>query len=276
MCNIRVVTACYNDEKKLLWIPELLHRNISYVIYRKNDNINYLDDTHKTFESDLKYQCIEIPNIGRCDYAFIRHVIVNYDNLDDITVFVKSNWHEYSIPFWDLIDNCINYDYINMGTHPENPYDYSDNFSHNIDGKSIDSRTTWYNELFDSEIAKSNNIRVSGHGPCFSVSRKLILRHPKSVYEYLLERLTIPYKIYDDKKLINEIGVIYHNELQRFYSVLFTYNLIDNEYAIYSNNDISHPNDSNTKNTFYINQYNYNSIKVKYNNGKKMNIMRFN
>jgi hypothetical protein len=271
MSNIRVITSCYNDEHKLLWTPELLQRNISYIIYRKNNNMNYIDDTYKTFESDLKYQCIEIPNIGRCDYAFIRHIVLNYDNLDDITVFVKSNWHEYSIPFWNLIDNCTKYDYVNMGTHPENPYDYSQGLSLNIGNINIDSRTTWYNEIFDSEIAKSNNIRVWGHGPCFSVSKKLIQRHPKTVYEFLLERLTIPHKIYDDKKLINEIGVLYHNELQRFYSVFFTYNLKENDYIIYPNTDVPESNDNNIK-KFYINQYNYNSINVKRSNRKKMNL----
>jgi hypothetical protein len=280
MSNIRVVTSCYNDEKKLLWIPELLQRNISYIIYRKNDNI---DDTHtplnisnvdrcKKFDPNLKYQCIEIPNIGRCDYAFIRHIIANYENLDDITIFVKSNWHEYNIPFWNVIDNCIEYDYVNMGTHPENPYNYSENLSFNVGGKNIDSRTTWYNHLFDNDIPKSNNIRIWGHGPCFSVSRKLIRRHPKSVYEFLLERLIIPYKICHDKKLINEIGIVYHNEMQRFYSVLFTYNLTDNEYVIYPNSIIPEPNDTNTKDAVYKNQYNYKTRKVKYGNRIKMNI----
>jgi len=260
MSNIRVVTSCYNDEQKLLWIPELLDRNISYIIYRKNNIIN---DINKQFEPELRHQCIEIPNIGRCDYAFIRHIVVNYDNLDDITVFVKSNWYEYTIPFWNLIDNCLEYDYINMGTHPENPYDYSQNLSHNVGNVNIDSRTTWYNNIFGNDIPKSNDIRVWGHGPCFSVSRKLIQRHPKSVYEFLLERLTISHKIYDDKKLINEIGLVYHNEIQRFYSVLFTYNLLNNDYIIYPNSNIPESNDSNTINASYKTTYNFEIILTK-------------
>ena len=58
MCHIRVVTSCYNDEHKLLWIPELLQRDIPYIIYKKNNNIN---DLHKRFEN-VNHQCIEISN----------------------------------------------------------------------------------------------------------------------------------------------------------------------------------------------------------------------
>jgi hypothetical protein len=206
---------------------------------------------------------------------------VNYDNLDDITVFVKSNWHENSIPFWDLIEKCSQYDYMNVGRHPENSIDYSNPLEYTTNDDRIEKRTIWYRHIFGDEIEKPNNVKVWGHGPCFSVSRKLIMRHPKSVYEYLLDRMIIPYKNKEcDEKLLKDIQIIYHNEFQRFYTLLFTHNLMENEknYKIYPNSSIPDPdNINNNNNIVYMNPYSYKNItnKNKFEKKEKFNYRNF-
>lgn len=233
---IRIVTSCYNDDINLSWTRHLIKKGVPYVIYKKSnvkDNANPVEN--------LPYQLIEIPNICRCEYAFMYHIVNNYDRLDDITVFVKSNWAKYGIRLFFLLEKCSNYDYMTVGTHGE-----MINYLYH-EPTDIDFWTNWYDNIFPDDLEKPKDVSVWGHGPCFSVSRELIRRHPKSTYEYLLDRLSKPRLIFSGEKL-NEIGVIYHNEMQRFYTIFFTHGLGLNQYKIFNdkktdniNNNIIYP-----------------------------------
>jgi hypothetical protein len=241
--KIRVVTSTYNDEKKMEWITELVKRGVPYIIYKKNNTLNETI-IRDQYNPTLGYQCLEIPNYGRCEYAFFHHIVTNYDNLDDVTIFTKCNWQEYRISFWELLRNCKNYDYMTVGTHSE-IVDYTMNqgteqYNH-IERQyhgNLMLRDILYDDIFSEDVAKPRAVRVWGHGPCFSVSRSLIHRHPKSVYEYLLHMMEFTG---NNKNMVNEIGVINHNEIQRFYTVLFTHNVSDSEYTIYPNDMIPLP-----------------------------------
>jgi len=226
MAPIRIVTSCYNDDINLSWTLHLIKKGLPYVIYKKSA----INENSEQF-ADLPYQLIEIPNICRCEYAFIYHIVNNYDRLDDVTVFVKSNWQKYGIRLHYLLENCINYDYMTVGTHSERmSYSYHEQ-------NDIDFWSNWYDNIFDAHIEKPKDIQVWGHGPCFSVSRELIRRHPKSTYEYLLDRLSRPSQIFSGSKL-NEVGVIYHNEIQRFYTIFFTHGLLPNQYKTFTDRQI--------------------------------------
>jgi hypothetical protein len=226
MGPIRIVTSCYNDDINLSWTLYLIKKSLPYIIYKKTAII----ENSQKF-ADLPHQLIEIPNICRCEYAFIYHIVNNYDTLDDVTVFVKSNWQKYGIDLRYLLENCNNYDYMTVGTHNETiSYSYHEQAE-------IDFWTNWYDFIFDAHIEKPKDVSVWGHGPCFSVSRELIRRHPKSKYEYLLERLSRPSQIFNGSKL-NEVGVIYHNEIQRFYTIFFTHGLLPNQYKIFNDKKI--------------------------------------
>jgi hypothetical protein len=116
---MRVVTATYNDEKHLYWIRNL---RIPYTIYKKDDTLQVGDEIPDHISCPNIRMILpvkRIPNIGRCDYAFLYHIIQNYDNLDDVTIFVKCNWAQYSIDFGGLVNQCHAYDYMVKGTHPE-------------------------------------------------------------------------------------------------------------------------------------------------------------
>ena len=241
--TIRLVTSTYNDEKKMKWLTNLVNQNIPYIVYKKNDRLTETT-VRDQYNPTLGYQCLEIPNYGRCEYAFFHHIITNYDRLDDITIFTKCNWQQYRISFWELLNHCKEYDYMTVGTHPE-VADYTvkqDTHQYNhIDDQYRDNmmlRDKLYDDIFGEDVAKPRTVRIWGHGPCFSVSRSLIHRHPKSVYEYLLRMMEFTG---NNQDMVNEIGVINHNELQRFYTVLFTHNVPDTEYTIYPNDAIPLP-----------------------------------
>jgi Protein of unknown function (DUF3431) len=243
--TIRVITSTYSDEYKMKWTTELVKQEIPYIIYSKNNNMQLKTDQYNRI---LPYQRIEIPNYGRCEYVFFHHIVTNYDDLDDVTIFTKCNWQEYDIPFWDLLKNCKTYDYMTVGTHPEvldytekqgtNEYNHIDRQYH---GNLMLYRKL-YDHIFGENVPKPRAVRIWGHGPCFSVSKSLIQRYPKSVYEYLLRMMEFTG---NNRDMMNEISVINHNQLQRFYTVLFTHNISDSEYTIYPNDVI--PNTNVTK-----------------------------
>jgi hypothetical protein len=78
----------------------------------------------------------------------------------------------------------------------------------------------WYDHIFGDQPFPASTVDVWGHGPMFSASKELIRRHPKSVYEYLMETYHSPYNRKDEKWNVNPT----HDLFGRFWKVLFTHN----------------------------------------------------
>ena len=75
-----IITAYYNDLHRLDW--KNIIGNSKLTVYHKNDQLKigeFIDGDY-----------IEIPNYGRCDYAFLWHIIQNYDNLHLINLTPKN------------------------------------------------------------------------------------------------------------------------------------------------------------------------------------------
>ena len=231
--SIHIITATYNDEHKLSWLNGLDNR-FKYLVYRKNDELKVGEE--RIFSNNL----IEIPNVGRCDYAFLYHIIKNYDNLAPINVFVKNNWYEQQINFGYLLNECHDYDFMMVGRHPELiDWDYrvnEDDLSENY--------MDWLKEVFPNNHTNIGKRGGWGHSTCISVSRELIRRHPKSVYERFLNKFYpssgsfkldyVKYKYPSLEKLMEDVWIRYHNEIGRFYAMFFTHDLPPNhKYKIY-------------------------------------------
>lgn len=235
--RVKIVTCTYKDEHKIDWVQRI-PSEIPYIVYAKNDRLILGQENVKSSSSNM--QRVEIPNFGRCDYAFLYHIVKNYDNLDDITIFVKCNWRDNKIPFWEMVKECVNYDYMTVGTHFET-YDWIAGYEEFLSGVESFSENNrhWYKHIFAGSNNTPERVNRWGHGPCFCVSRGIVRRHPKSVYEYLLDRFHPSSKSFDSlgyqkhgfssyNKFIEDVGISYHNELLRFYTVLFTHNIPDN------------------------------------------------
>lgn len=237
--TIKLITAIYKDENKLnLWIDKIKNAKIDYVVYKKSDDLK-MGEFNKITEN-----LIEISNIGRCDYAFLYHIIENYDDLATTNIFVKCNWFENNIRFWDLLTKCHNYDYMEVGTHPE-IVDWND-FS-KVDDL-CENRMDWLNEIFPNNYENLGLRPGWGHGPAFSVSKELIHRHKKEVYVHMINKfhessnsysrdyLKYGYESYN--KMLIDVGILYHNELLRFYRLFFTHELPENNtYKIFSHEE---------------------------------------
>jgi hypothetical protein len=233
-------------------------------LYRKCDDL-------EIGQSRVDGEFIDIPNYGSCDYAFFYHIVNNYDNLADYNVFTKLNWRGDFSNAPEVFINCVNFDFYQGGSSPLSHVWYDNdstellnlptkyyrlpmNVSITKDKKEFgtdeyfyaghaDQQVDWFSFLYKN-TKMPGEVCTNQRGPCFSVSRELILRHPKSVYQHFLE-IFYPFNSWDyeaAKKTFGtedvkqqtwSIGRHYHDELLRFYRVLFTHGIDEDKYQIH-------------------------------------------
>lgn len=257
--TVNVVTSYYNDLHKLNWLDLVFSKNYNLVLYTKDNNL-------KIGETEIRENEIVIPNYGRCDYAFFHYIISNYNDLPDYTVFTKIHWKEQGIDFYKLLDECIKYDYyeVGQGLHSYvwynndnlhlkeipsqsyqnvdtpmvtgNPFNLENRFAGpngDIPAK-LETFEDWYNHIFPDRNNLPGKIYAFDHAPCFSVSRELIRRHPIEVYQYLFERFHPDSKSWDcNIRSIEEIGRHFHDNFVRFYGLLFTHAIDKTKFNVY-------------------------------------------
>ncbi len=270
MKNIQLVTSTYNDIHRFTWKNLLDFSKIDIKIYRKCDDL-------EIGQYRLDNEFIDIQNFGSCDYAFFYHIVKNYNNLADFTIFTKMNLYEdYFRNFDEIFRNPDSYDFQSAGGTPISFVFYNNENIHLLDlptkyskspldisktkkfRKKHDGHSNWsgleYEYAGNSDNIVDWFVMLYGNttsaeltayqlGPCFSVSRDLILRHPLSVYEYFLnmfhpfnswdfEIASKYFKTDDVKKQSWGIGRHYHDNLLRFYPTFFTFGIDKTKYKI--------------------------------------------
>ena len=79
--NIEIVVARYNEDLK--WVTEYPFNQFKYIIYNKGINSKY--------KKPKNYIEFKIPNVGRCDHTYLYHIVNNYNNLENITIFLPGS-----------------------------------------------------------------------------------------------------------------------------------------------------------------------------------------
>lgn len=229
--NLQIVTSCYNDIDKFDW-HGIFNGNL--LIYNKGEPIPFSNS-------------VKIPNYGRCDYSFFYHIVHNYDDLFEHTIFTKINWKNHYSNLIDLIRDAENlYDFSDVGVRLEhhywsgNPVPGALNINHSPElfpkvlcQNCIPAYCSDFliDTIFGERPEEAN---LWSHGPSFLVSKELIRRHPLSTYEFLLNCFTPSSNSWDHKKALEffngdeeaaleDIGKHYHDEFLRFYRTLFTH-----------------------------------------------------
>jgi hypothetical protein len=79
--NIEFVISRYNEN--LEWLKESKYSEYPVTIYNKGINDDYYKPPFsKTFQ---------IPNVGVCDHTYLYHIIQNYNNLANVTIFLPGS-----------------------------------------------------------------------------------------------------------------------------------------------------------------------------------------
>jgi hypothetical protein len=187
MAPLRIVTSVYKDEHILNeWINNV---NVPVIVYVKDDKLA------KGLSEPVDDRFIKLCNYGRCDYAFIYHIVQNYDNLDDKIIFTKVNWSHTHLNLFKVVEMADKYDYLESGAFQILQYHDKDRWirdgmpdQFNIHKIFDDPEAVLlYNEMLPN-VKPPDVFMGWGHYPCFCVSKELIQRHPKSIYEALLKK----------------------------------------------------------------------------------------
>ena len=216
------------------------------VVARYNEDINYLSKFSNIMivynkgidDTPFNYNTIKLPNIGREAHTYLYHIIQNYDNLANKTLFMQGKVSDHKIlPIMDYFKDD----------------DFIGNRSvHNIDliKNNIKHTGKYLKELNSGYLKKSkytpyewiNNIGIDISdddkfemvwGANFSVSKELILKRPKIFYENLIK--------YVDYDINPEEG----HYFERAWYLIFNHTKIKNFKTVTSYLD----NDQNNKNT---------------------------
>jgi hypothetical protein len=183
-----IIVARYNENVE--WSKQFPN----VIIYNKGDKLNN------------GYNEILLSNVGREGHTYYKYIYDNYDNLDDYTIFLQGNPFDHSP---NIITNLIRYlndKNLNIDFEflSENILDCNLNgCKHHKGIPLIDT----YEYLFNER--KENMEFIFGAGAQFIVSKKTILKRPRSFYLKIIQLLE------------NDINPIEGFVIERFHKIIF-------------------------------------------------------
>jgi hypothetical protein len=193
--NIEIVVSRYNENLK--WLSEEPYNKYSTIVYNKGEN--------NDFEKAENIKSIfDLSNVGRESHTYLYHIITNYDNLADVTVFLpgsidtqmkheKSNammsqleTHKDTIIPGKMIDNVRDYFYdLSLNTYDTT---HDENAKLNSEKKLSASKIRPFGKWYDYHFHDIKSPIFPGW--CiFAISKKDIIKKPKSYYENLIKEV---------------------------------------------------------------------------------------
>jgi len=193
--DINIIIARYNEDLK--WTLDKPFNKYKYIVYNKGDNEN--------FEKSNIKEIIKLPNVGKCDHTYLYHIINNYDNLKDITVFFPGSIdlkYKKRVASEMLREIELNKKAIFISLNKNNIsklyYDFQldyyktkhkGNKSKNPESELKKSKIRPFGAWFENMFGNIEINCLIYYG-IFSIHKNDIIQHPKSYYEKLIEELS--------------------------------------------------------------------------------------
>jgi hypothetical protein len=194
--RIDIVIARYNEN--LEWLLEINDENFNIIVYNKGVNDNFIKLSNMSI--------FNLDNVGREGHTYLYHIINDYNNLADITIFLPGSGNidyksritknllryikEYNNAVFlhiqrfnnvkdelynFTIDEYVSTDIQNKSLNPESKLDLSE----------IRPFGKWYEYYFNDIV-----IHHTLFWGIFSVDKRDISQHSKEYYEYLIQQLS--------------------------------------------------------------------------------------
>ena len=193
--TIEIVVARYNEDLK--WLGEAPFNKYPVIIYNKGSN----DDFIKW--KNIK-EIVNLENVGKCDHTYLYHIIRNYYNLADVTIFLPgSNDTDYKSDKSKILLGAVEqhgdtvfvgerYDDIKIEKYNFKLDKYITKYSKN---KSLNPESTLklasvrpFGKWFESRFGDIK-INYISYGGIIAISKRDIQQHPVSRYENLIKEL---------------------------------------------------------------------------------------
>jgi hypothetical protein len=195
-----IVISRYNEN--LQWLNDEPFNKYQYIVYNKGVNNDYV-------KSDNLKNEFKLENVGRETHTYLTHIINNYDELADLTIFVPGsleieyNKYERAKRLLTEAENnknsdlfaCVSFD--NSIKDRFNDFQIDSYLSTNKNNNTINTDASikesairpfgkWYEKFF-------NNINIDSkcftQNAIFGVTKDTILKKPKSYYIDLIEQV---------------------------------------------------------------------------------------
>jgi len=204
--NIIIVVSRYNED--LHWIDEYPFNKFNYIVYNKGDNNNFNKSNVEKIHN--------LPNVGMCDHTYLYHIVNNYYNLTDITIFLPGSVYQGNKK--NKAVNLLNYI---INSNFQNAYfigGYCDSVSQKFNNFTINKH---------SSINKENNSKNSR-----THLLKCKIRPYGKWYKYFLKNTKSNWYCYNGIFSFDKRDIIQH-DIKRYISLIQTVNF-------YSNHEASH------------------------------------
>jgi hypothetical protein len=192
--DIQIVVARYNESVD--WINEEPFNKYPVICYNKGINNNY--------NIKKKHDIVKLPNKGRCDHTYLYHIINNYDDLHDITLFLPGStdlhyklhkakaliqaleYHKRTVFIGNYYNN-VKEDLYNF-TIDNYKCQYSQNNLLHVEDGIDKSKIRPFGKWFESKFG-NRKINVISYWGIIGISKEHIHHHPVSYYRDLINEL---------------------------------------------------------------------------------------
>lgn len=173
--------------------------NLEVVVARYNENINWLRSLNCKVTiydkgNDVVDRSIKLPNIGRESQTYFYHIVKNYDNLADWTIFTQAHPFDHVKDMDNIVQHFPHYTGQSVIINLDNQAYFYSNGAFN---RALTSDTYGqpyhvpelnideiYKTLYSDEPPKTYEFTA---GCIFSVSKERLLSKPKEFYIKCLE-----------------------------------------------------------------------------------------
>jgi len=192
--SCEIILARYNEDVN--WLNKKPYTDYKVICYNKGDNnikINNLKNT------------IQLPNVGREAHSYLYHIINNYDDLANISIFLMGsmtdNVHKKNQKLKLLFENlnsdnsifiCQTYNDVKEELYDFTLQEYKSTNKNNslknndktLEKAEIYPFGKWFEHYFNDII-----ITHISYNSIFALNKKHILQHPKEYYIKLIKQL---------------------------------------------------------------------------------------
>jgi hypothetical protein len=187
-----MVVSVYNEN--LEWLDLEPYKSFDKIVYHKGEKA--------VPECKIDHcKIVKLPNVGRCDHTYLKHIIENYDNLKPVTLFVTGSCRSLTEKR-ELLDKVLikmletktTIMYVTRGPpDPDFQIDYHKSGDINNRQRNIKSELQkspirplkrWFEHNFPGEIIKYVHYKGT-----FAVSKEHIHNRTKEFYQKLIKYL---------------------------------------------------------------------------------------